>query len=332
MKYILPFISCFLVLMSCTKEGEYSAPEETVYSPKTYAFRAIRITGTNTHWGDFTLYLGYDKDELNSIIRTNTLGDTVGSFGIVRNSGARSLFLNDYVPTIDQDSILRLDNRLKEQYGSGNYSLTDSIPLTSQTLQELSVYLYTDGRIKKSVVKQYVPNPNRHATGKDFKYAYILSTTTSSTYEYNANSNVCVNRIIYDVHDHIDKDLYTRTLYKTETWYEDDRIMSMKWFKAKGGDNFTEYNRYNYTYNEKYQLTGIQGEIFSRKFTYNDNQVLMTTNDTDTVTYELDAHGNVVKIYDGNGNSCQIEYEPGNGNFSLFTLLTDRMLNPFFIK
>ncbi len=332
MKYIIPFISCFLVLMSCTKESEYSVPEETVYSPKTNAFRATRITGTNTHWGDFTLYLGYDKDQLNSITRTNAQGDTVGGFGMVQSTGAWSLFLNDYVPTIDQDSIVRLDNQLKEQYGAGNYSLADSIPQTSQTLQELSVYLYTDGRVKKSVVKQYVPNPNRYATGQDFKYAYILSTTTSSTYEYNSNSDVCVNRIMYDVHDPIDKDLYTRTLYKTEARYEANRIMSLSWFRAKGGDNFTEYNRYDYIYNGNHQLSGIQGDNFSRKFTYNGNQVIMTTDNTETITYELDTHGNVVKMNDGAGNSWQIEYERGNGNFSLFTLLTDRMLNPFFIK
>lgn len=58
----------------------------------------------------------------------------------------------------------------------------------------------------------------------------------------------------------------------------------------------------------------------------------MTTDGSGTVTYELDTHGNVVKMDDGKGNVYQIEYEPGHGNFSIFTSLTDRMTNPFFIK
>lgn len=331
MKYIIPFISCFLVLVSCTKESEYSVPEETVYSPKKNAFRAAKITGTNTHWGDYTLYLEYDKDELSSIIRTNAEGDTVGGFNITRNSGTLSLAFRDYVPAIDNDSIQRIDERLKNLYGAGNYSLWDSISRSAQSPLEVTAYLYTDGRIKKSVVRKYVPNPNRNETGKDFKYAYVLVSTTSSTYEYNDQSDVCVNRIMYDVHDPVDKDIYVRSLYKTETNYQNEKITSLGWFTAQGGDNFTEYNRYHYTYNGQ-QLTGIHGTDFSRTFTYNGNQVTMTTNDMETVTYELDTHGNVVKMDDGKGNAWQVEYEPGNGNFSMFTLLTDRMTNPFFIK
>ena len=77
MKYIIPFITCFLMLVACTKESDYSAPEGTIYTPRKNAFRATKISGTSTHWGNFTLYLEYDKEELNSIIRTNTQGDTV---------------------------------------------------------------------------------------------------------------------------------------------------------------------------------------------------------------------------------------------------------------
>jgi len=331
MKYIIPFISCFLVLVSCTKEGKFSAPEETVYSPQKNAFRAAKVTGTSNHWGEFTLYMEYDKEELKSIVRTNAEGDTVGGFNITRNSETLSLAFRDYVPAIDKDSIQRIDERLKGLYGAGNYSLWDSISRSAQSLLEVTAYLYTDGRIKKSVVRKYVPNPNRNETGKNFKYAYVLVSTTSSTYEYNDQSDVCVNRIMYDVHNPADKDIYVRSLYKTETGYQNDKIMSLGWFTAPGGDNFTEYNRYHYTYSGE-QLTSIRGTDFSRTFTYNGNQVTMTTNETETVTYELDAHGNVVKMNDGKGNAWQVEYEPGNGNFSMLTFLTDRMTNPFFIK
>lgn len=331
MKYIIPFITCFLVLVSCTKESDYSAPEETIYTPRKNAFRATKISGTNTHWGDFTLNLEYDKEELNSILRTNSQGDTVGGFGIVRGTGYITYLLHDYVPTIAKDSIDRLDASLKAQYGSGNYYLWDSIPKSTQSLLEATLYLYTDGRIKKSVVRHYSPNANQEATGEDFDYRYTLSTTTSSTYEYNTQSEVCINRIMYDVHDPIDKDLYVRSLYKTEALYEGNRIQSLIWFTAPAGENFTEYNRYNYTYNQN-QISAIQGEGFSRKFTYSGNQVSMTTEGSGTTIYELDAHGNVVKMDNGKGNVYQIEYEPGHGNISIFTFMSDQMTNPFFIK
>lgn len=331
MKYIIPFITCFLMLVACTKESDYSAPEGTIYTPRKNAFRATKISGTSTHWGNFTLYLEYDKEELNSIIRTNTQGDTVSGYGIVRGTGYITYSLHDYVPTVDKDSINRLDASLEARYGSGNYYLWDSIPKTTQSLLETTLYLYTDGRIKKQVVWNYSPNANQEATGEDFDYHYTLSTTTSSTYEYNTQSDVYINRIMYDVHDPIDKDLYVRSLYKTEALYEGNRIQSLIWFTVPSGENFTEYNRYNYTYNQN-QISAIQGEGFSRKFTYSGNQVSMTTDGSGTVTYELDTHGNVVKMDDGKGNVYQIEYEPGHGNFSIFTSLTDRMTNPFFIK
>ena len=134
MKYIIPFITCFLMLVACTKESDYSAPEGTIYTPRKNAFRATKISGTSTHWGNFTLYLEYDKEELNSIIRTNTQGDTVSGYGIVRGTGYITYSLHDYVPTVDKDSINRLDASLEARYGSGNYYLWDSIPKTSQSL------------------------------------------------------------------------------------------------------------------------------------------------------------------------------------------------------
>lgn len=331
MKYIISFIACFLVLAACTKESHYNVPEGVVYTLKKNDFRATKISGTNAHWGDFTLHLEYDKDELSSIVRTNAQGDTVGGYSLSRGTGYVSCSLLDYVAIIDKDSVNRLDARLKSLYGVGNYRLWDSIPKSIQTLLGATVYLYTDGRVKRVVVRNYSPNADQEATGKDFKYNYILVSTTSSTYEYSTQSDVCINRIMYDVHDPIDKDLYVRSLYKTEASYKNGQLISLGWFKAEGGENFTEYDRYNYTYDVQ-QLVGINGVDFSRKFVYNGKQVTMTTNETETVVYELDVHGNVVKMEDGKGSSWQIDYERGNGNFSLLTFLTDRMTNPFFIK
>ena len=331
MKYILSLISCFLVLISCTKESEFEAPEGITYAPKKNAYRAVKISGTNTHWGNFTLHIGYDKEEMNSLIRTNAQGDTVGGFGLMRSSGYLTYFIQDYVPMIDKDSIQRLDAKLTDKYGTGNYDLWDSIPKSAESIVEATIYLYTDGRIKKSNIKNYKPNEKNEAVGEEFAYSYILETTTASTYEYNANSNICVNRIMSDQHNPVDKELYERSLYKTEIGYDGNKITSLIWFTAPSGENFIENNRYDYTYSGN-QVTAINGEGFTRKFTYNGKQVTMTTNNSETTTYELDSHGNVVKMNDGKGNVYQIEYESGNGNFSIFTFMSDQMTNPFFIK
>lgn len=333
MKYnILLFSIFFVVLISCTKESEFKAPDTITYSPKKNEYRAIEITGTNIHWGDFTLHLAYDKETLKSIVRINSQNDTVGRLSMTHEAqwNNDNYFFKDYIPSIDQDSIQRLDKQLKEKYGSGKYSLWDSIPKSSETIWNATIYYYTDGRIKKAVVKNYLPNTKSGKVGDDFDYKYILKNKISSTYEYNENSNIIIDRIMYDEYDPTDKDIYERSLYKTKALYDKNKVVSLLWFKAEGGENFTEFNRYNYTYNEN-QLSAIEGANFSRQFTYNGNQVTMTTNGFQT-SYKLDEHGNVIEMSDAQGNIYKIKYEKGNGNMNIFTLWTNQMINPFFIK
>ncbi len=331
MKYNLLLISIFIVaLAACTKESNFKAPETVTYTPKKNAYRAIEITGTNAHWGDFTLYINYDKESLNSVIRTNSQNDTVGNISLVHNQGYDFCVLRDYVPSVDRDSIQRLDKQLQEKHGSGNYSLWDSIPKSAETIWDANIYYYTDGRIKKITIKNYLPNEKSEEVGDDFDYKYILKSRSSSTYEYNENSDIIIDRIVYDEFNPKDQDIFERSLYKTEALYDKNKVASFLWFKAEGGDNFTEYNRYNYTYSGN-QITAIEGENFSRQFTYNGNQVTMITNGRQT-TYKLDEHGNVIEISDDQGNIFKIKYEKGNGNMNIFTLWTDQMINPFFIK
>lgn len=333
MKYNILLFSIFIIaLVACTKESDFKAPDTITYTQKKNEYRAVEITGTNTHWGDFTLYLTYDKETLKSIIRTNSQNDTVGRLSMTHEAqwNSDNYILNDYIPSIDQDSIQRLDKQLKEKHGEGNYSLWDSIPKSAETIWDANVYYYTDGRIKKIVVKNYLPNAKSEEVGDDFDYKYILKNKISSTYEYNENSDIIIDRIMYDEYDPTDKDIYERSLYKTEALYDKNKIASFLWFKAEGGENFTEFNRYNYTYNGN-QLSAIQGENFSRQFTYNGNQITITTNGIQT-SYKLDEHGNVIEMSDDRGNIYKIKYEKGNGNMSIFTLWTDQMINPFFIK
>lgn len=316
---------------ACTKEGEYSTPEEIIYNIQKNTHRAVKISGTNVHWGEFVLNLGYDLEQLDNGFCMNIQGDTIGDISVYREGTYLSYSIRDYVPVIDKDSINRLDAILKEKYGTGNYNLWDSLPKDREILLRATINLYDDGRIQKQVVETYSPTEKNDAVGEEFDYKYALVSTLTSIYEYNIDGTIRFERRIQDLHDLTDAALYNRSVYKIETLYDVGKISNLIWFVAPGGENFTETNRYNYSYNGD-QLSEITGENFTRAFAYSGNQVTITTTDTPTMTCEVDNNGNVVKMDDGQGNVYTIEYEEGNGNLSLFTPLSERMLNPFFIK
>ena len=330
MKYILPLFICLLSFMSCTKDSEFSVPEEIVKAPVKNAYRAVKISGTNIHWGDFTLSLEYGKEELHQGFLTNTKNDTVGVIRLNRGKGYIQYYIQDYVVNADQDSINRIKFKLDSLHGAGTYNLWDSIPKRSRTIQEAVIYPYSDGRIKKIITKRYRPHENIHATGEDFNNSYILVSTHTHIYEYNSDNNVCVDRMIKDIHNPEDKDLFTRTIYKNEIEYDGDRILSMISFIVHSGENYSELGKYVYAYDSG-RLTSVDGNGETMTFTYAGNNVTLTENGR-TTKMELDEHGNVVKYSDMEGNTYSIEYEEGHGNLSIFAPLEDRMKNPYHIK
>ena len=86
MKYNILLFSIFIIaLVACTKESDFKAPDTITYTQKKNEYRAVEITGTNAHWGDFTLYLTYDKETLKSIVRTNSQNDTVGRLSMTQD-------------------------------------------------------------------------------------------------------------------------------------------------------------------------------------------------------------------------------------------------------
>ncbi|MEG0795287.1 MAG: hypothetical protein RR397_02080 [Odoribacter sp.] len=332
MKYIIiAFFGCFLTLMGCTKEAEYNPAQENKYTPKKNTHRAVKISGTSSYWGEFNLLINYSGDELDAAFHTNSVGDTVGRISVTR-SGSEYLkyAINDYIPNVDQDSINRLDAQLLAKHGAGNYHLWDSIPKVARAIQEIVLYPYADGRIKRQVTYTYKPQKSVGTTGVDFNNDYILVSRVAQTYEYDLKSNIIINRIMSDQMDPKDKDIYERSLYKDETQYKDDQIVGLVSYVAKGGESFTELGRYAFSYNGN-QLATIEGNGLNRKFTYNGSNLTINTNGQD-VKYEFDGNGNVVKSDDGRGNVLQITYEAGNGNLSLFTPFSDIQKGIPYIK
>lgn len=330
MKCGLFLIACILVLSACTKESDYQVPNEVIYTVKKNAFRAVKVSGTSAYWGKFTLNLTYDKDELDKGVRINEQNDTVGDISLERGNGYIKYSIRDYIPSVDKDSINRLEAELTAKYGFGHYNLWDSVPKTSRTVLAAMLYLYTDGRIKKIVTQKYRPNENIHATGEEFDNSYILVSTDANTYEYNINSDICIERMMKDVHNSQDKDLYERFIYKNEILYENEMIVSLVSYTAKGGEDYSELNRYTYTY-DKNHISMISGRGFMRKFGYDGRRISIETNGNN-VFVEVDQYGNTVSYDDEKGNHYRIEYEKGSGNLSIFTPLDEQMKNPYYIR
>ena len=330
MKYILPLIVCMLSFMSCTKDSDFSVPDEVIHTPVKNAYRAVKISGTSTHWGKFTLNLKYGKEELENGILTNEKNDTVGKINVSREKGYSQFDIIDFVPNADSDSINRLKVKLDSIYGEGSYNLWDSIPKIGRTILASTVFPTRGGLVKKIITKSYRPHKNIHVNGEDFDNSYVLVSTKTHIYEFDANGNICVDRMITDSHNPEDQDLFKRTISKNEIEYSNIQIQSLVAFIAKSGENYSEMDHLIYSYDSD-RLTGISGDNFTRKFNYSGNQVNVVDG-ANTIVIELDEHGNVISYNDGHGNNYQITYEQGHGNLSIFTPVEEQMKNPFYVK
>ena len=274
------------LVTACTKEADMNIAKESEHTVKKNLFRVTRIEGHNDHWGDYIWIINYNKEQIESAFHIDTEGDTIGNFGISNNSDINyEIEVNDWIPKIDSDSISRLDQFLKNKYGAGNYSLKDSIPLVGRVLYSQKVDLYEDGRIKRQSVVHYTPREDV-GTGEDFDNSYLKTYRTINTYEYNENSNICINRIYHDVYDpeDIHQETYERTLHKYETLYEGDRITSILYMTAPAGENWIEQDRYSFTYSGNL-LQSVKSNGRTLEFTYNGTVPATVTDGETQYTY-----------------------------------------------
>jgi len=330
-KYIFISVLLGIVWGSCTKDAEMNMAQEQSLAPEKNAYRATRIEGTNEHWGDYVLKMEYENEKLKACVREDSDGDTLGTISVTRYSNIRyQITVNDYVVSVDADSIQRLDARLNATYGTGNYSLEDSIPRRSQKLMDLYVDLYDDGRVVRQTATYYVPR-EEVGVGDDFDYTYLKDCKVTDVYEYDGEGRVCACREFYDVYDR-DADVYARSLYKEEYLYSGKRLTDIVRLEAKGGENFTEFDRYLVEYAGD-RISSMKGSGLNRTFTWT-NDVLSVIEDSrdGRSTYVWDANGCVTEIEEGNGDAMRITYEKGHGNLSWLIPLRDTMLGSPFIK
>ncbi len=328
-KYILLTLATFGIIVSCTKSSDFKPSKETEFVIKKNSFRAKTINSKNDKWGEFKQILYYSNDMLDSVWCLNTAGDTVGGIKVSHAANSRTYSAYDLIPSIDQDSIKKIDDSLKLKLGEGKYHLFWVLPKVARKTQAQYLSLYNDGRVKKQVVKSYRPRADV-GTGDKFNNTYVLLKTETNIYEYDSNGNIVVNRITCDIHDEKDEKIFKRSLYKQEYNYITGKITGIEMFEAKSGENYSSNELLMFEYLNK-QINSVKGKTLQKSFSYSGNIVTINEGNKAT-TCQLDNNGNVVKISDAKGYVTSIEYEAGHGDIEIYTPLLERLLGTPFIK
>lgn len=317
------------IIASCTKEQEFKPTKEQEFEVRKNNFRAKTIQTKNDKWGEFKQSLYYSNDKLDSIWCVNLVGDTVGVVRVSSGATSRSYLAYDFIPSIDQNGIKKIEDSLKLKFGEGNYNLFRSLPKSARRSQTQDLILFPDGRVRKQTVKSYRPREDV-GVGSKFNNTYILVTTETNVFEYDNNGNIVVNRISKDVHDQQDEKLFQRSILKHELNLVKGEVTEIELFEAKSGENYSSKDRLKFEYLNK-KISAIKGNSFQKLFTYSGN-IVKITEGSKASNCELDKNGNVVKISDLEGSETTVEYEPGHGDLEIFTLLIDRLLGTPQIK
>lgn len=319
MKYLIYTLVMLAGLWACSDDDNNSVPGQR----QPHTMRVKKITGYNEHWKEFALEISYVNNKVVAIDRYSKTGRQMGNLEIRRAPGKVTYTLRDYVPSIDADSIARLDQALTELYGAGHYTLEDSIPLTSTRILLLTLET-TEGLVMSQQFTYFQPTTD-FGTGSAFRPIYATKNREAFVYEYGDKSNIRTCRILEDVMDPENAQSYTRTGYKAEYDFVGDAVKGCVISQAGQYENNWNLLRnltYNYAGNELVSITGdgysLQRSNAGGKLTIVENGV--------SASYTLNEQGLPVKIEEANGRVMNIEYEAGDGDFEIFTRMDRRQM------
>ena len=285
-----------------------------------HKMRVKEIVGYNSHWKDYTLKISYANDKIIDIERFNLNGRKVGGLEIRREQESVSYMLQDYIPAIDADSIYRLDAHLQKLYGKGNYSLEDSIPLTSTVLMMLTTES-SDGIITAQQFTYYQPKTD-FGQGADFSTSYDAKNRESYIYEYGNDNSIIICRNLSDVFSEGNEDIYERESYKIEYAFNgqqvQNRILSVAGIDYE--DNWNVLQELSYAYSAG-RLIEIAGNNYSLQCVYNNEKLTSITENGETTLYTMNEQGYCTRIEYASGDYMDIKYENGSGDFNIFTRL-----------
>lgn len=278
--------------------------------------RVSEITGYNKHWGDYTLKIQYINDKVAGMSRYDKDGHRKGGLSVTKEQKVLTYALNDYVPNVDADSIARLDQRLKEKYGIGNYSLQDSIPTVARTWYKVDVTLDEESMVTQQVFSYYIPKTD-FGMGKDFDNNYTLDYKETFIYEYGVGVSVLNARSFYDTFDPEDtKEYETRTLYKYEYEYDGERVVTNRIYVVnhRSDVSWDLIGSRAYTYSGR-DLVSVKGDGYSIDINRSDARTFNLNLNGETTSYTLNEYGFLTRSDNGKGEVMNVTYEEGNGNF-----------------
>lgn len=320
MKYLIAVLIMLAGLCACHDD------DDTQVIPgqrPAHAMRVKKISGYNEYWKEYTLEVTYANNKVVDIQRFSKTGRQMGGLGIQRSQGKVTYRLKDYVPAVDADSVARLDARLKGLYGAGNYTLEDSIPLTSTDLMILTVGT-EEGVVISQQFTYYQPKSD-FGTGGNFSPRYSIRNRESYVFEYGEGASIVTCRSLVDIYDPEDSQSYTRSGYKSEYGFSGQQLKECAVYEA--GDqyegNWKRLRNLIYTYSGQ-DLVSISGDGYSLQRNYTGGKLVSVVENGVTTSYTMNEQNFCTQVEDANGRVMHIEYEAGDGDFEIFNRLDMR--------
>lgn len=316
MKKNIILLLCVLVLVSleaCHKDDD-TLPRGIVVKN---ALRVKQITGHNEWWGDYRMLCVYKNEKLDSAVVYDKDGRKKGLLTGKYMGNMITLSVYNNVPMIGSEEVSILPPEL--------------IPMSLERLMEIK---YTTDRVR-IVTADVIYSGPQELDEDTYYYTYEIKQKQHCLYEYDDRENLIIARFSGEYA----KD---EPLGKYEYVYENDRIINKteytytdkKWLVCETSGYSYSSDLLSWIITERTDVTPL--EKIEKEFRYSGNVlaqlIVNQTGDIATISYSFNDKGFVTKIDRGNNEITQIEYEDGNGNFSLFTLPTDQITGIPFVK
>ena len=309
---LLPFGSC--------KKDEGDGIESDVSYKNESPVRVKRIVGENKIWGKYELEFHYRPDGLlEEVWRFSDLPyigvrDTLGRFSIEYDVDYHAFSAIDYVLTIKEDSVAKLQSLYPE-------TIVDTLKVR---LRERVLYSST---LSKGFYTEKKCRPPLDVWGE-----YINLSSQTQIVEKNQAGEPLVIRCYNDVFGlGGDNEKYERTVSKYEFIYTgNDMVEGIVYCPDTYSEtSWTELWKLSFSHYSGV-LTGVDSDRY--KMRRSSNTVVVAEPGKNT-TYTLNDYSLAVKMENTEGETATIEYEEGCGNFSdLYATPLDKVLGKVWVK
>ena len=278
--------------------------------------RVKKVSGHNETYGDFQFECAYSKDSrLDSAGIYNPAREKIGDIQTLYSGNTITFYVSKRVQGVDDETAAEMN--------------PDSIPV-------ISVYLYNafskqESEQSETRVYSYY-GPEEHAPGTRYKVKYEVKNKVNCLLEYNKQGRV----VIWRSPGNFDFD--DDRMFKGEMSYEGERLTGItNYLHGNEGWQKIEPNIYHWQGDLLIKISGdVRGDNFETEFTYAgrypEKITFRQNGGKRTVACQFNSEGYVTRIDEGNGNYMNIEYEAGNGNFSLLTPFLQQLTGMPFIQ